>query len=226
MKRSVKILRSLVVAAAAAAVALTVQAVPVQAASETINGAGATFPYPVYAQWAYNYQKETGMQLNYQSIGSGGGIKQIKARTVDFGASDAPLKPEELNEAGLIQFPMIMGGVVPVVNIEGIKAGELRLSPEVLADIYLGKITKWNDAKIRGRQSGISSFPPGHYRGAPRRWLRDHLDLHQLPDQGFSRVGAEGRQRQGGAVAGRRRRQGERRGGRLRAADQRVHRLC
>ena len=117
-------------------------------AATTINGAGATFPYPVYGQWAYAYEKETGVRLNYQSIGSGGGIKQIKAKTVDFGASDAPLKPAELDQAGLLQFPMIMGGVVPVVNLKGIGAGQLKLSPEVLADIYLGTITKWDDARI------------------------------------------------------------------------------
>ena len=125
-------------------------------AATTITGAGATFPYPVYSKWAYLYNKETGVQLNYQSIGSGGGIKQIKAKTVDFGASDAPLKPEELNESGLMQFPMIMGGVVPVVNIKGISAGQLKLTPEVLADIYLGKITKWTDPRIREINSGVS----------------------------------------------------------------------
>ena len=160
MKKGMKILNSLLVAAAAVALAVAAQPAPARAASVTINGAGATFPYPVYAQWAYIYQKETGVRINYQSIGSGGGIKQIKAKTVDFGASDAPLKPEELKEAGLLQFPMIMGGVVPVVNIEGIKPGELRLSPEVLADIYLGKITKWNDAKITADKPGLKP-PPG-----------------------------------------------------------------
>jgi phosphate transport system substrate-binding protein len=113
-----------------------------------ISGAGATFPYPVYAKWAEAYAQKTGAKLNYQSIGSGGGIKQIKAKTVDFGASDAPLKPEELNESGLLQFPTVMGGVVPVVNVKGVRAGELKLSPEALADIYLGKIKKWNDPAI------------------------------------------------------------------------------
>jgi phosphate transport system substrate-binding protein len=115
----------------------------------TLTGAGATFPYPVYSQWAYKYEKLTGVKLNYQSIGSGGGIAQIKAGTVDFGASDAPLKTEELNEAGLVQFPMIIGGVVPVINVQGIKAGGLKISGEMLADIYLGKITKWNDEAIK-----------------------------------------------------------------------------
>jgi phosphate transport system substrate-binding protein len=117
-------------------------------AEPAINGAGATFPYPVYSQWAYKYNQIAGIKLNYQSIGSGGGIQQIKAKTVDFGASDAPLKAEDLNAVGLIQFPMIIGGVVPVVNIEGIKSGDLQLNAKLLADIYLGKVTKWNDPAI------------------------------------------------------------------------------
>ncbi len=115
---------------------------------KAINGAGATFPYPVYARWASAYHKATGIRLNYQSIGSGGGIKQIRKKTVDFGASDAPMKPEALEKHGLIQWPQIMGGVVPVVNLPGVKAGQLRLSQEVLADIFLGKIRKWNDKRI------------------------------------------------------------------------------
>ncbi len=121
----------------------------------TINGAGATFPYPVYAQWAYKYEKLKGVKLNYQSIGSGGGIAQIKAKTVDFGASDAPLKAEALEKFGLIQFPMIMGGVVPVVHIKGVGPGKMRLSPEVLADIFLGKIKTWNDPAIRKLNPGL-----------------------------------------------------------------------
>lgn len=113
-----------------------------------ITGAGATFPYPAYAKWAKAYKDATGLEFNYQAIGSGGGIKQIKAKTVDFGASDAPLKKKELDAAGLMQFPMIMGGVVPVVHINGINAGDLTLDGKTFADIYLGKITKWNDAAI------------------------------------------------------------------------------
>lgn len=115
----------------------------------SLNGAGASFPYPLYSQWAYKYNQLTGTKLNYQSIGSGGGIRQIKANTVDFGASDAPLKAEELDEFGMIQFPMVMGGVVPVVNIKGIEAGELKLDARLLTDIFLGKITKWNDPAIQ-----------------------------------------------------------------------------
>jgi phosphate ABC transporter phosphate-binding protein len=114
-----------------------------------ISGAGATFPYPIYAKWADAYKKETGIGLNYQSIGSGGGIKQIKAKTVTFGASDAPLKGEDLKSTGLAQFPMVMGGIVPVVNLEGVKPGELVLDGPTLADIFVGKITNWNDEAIK-----------------------------------------------------------------------------
>jgi phosphate transport system substrate-binding protein len=122
-------------------------AVPAAYAAE-VTGAGASFPAPVYAKWADAYQKATGNKINYQSIGSGGGIKQITAKTVDFGASDMPLKAEVLDKDGLMQFPTVIGGVVPVVNITGIKPGELQLTGPVLADIYLGKIAKWNDKAI------------------------------------------------------------------------------
>lgn len=125
------------------------------AVAAEITGAGATFPYPVYAKWAEAYKAATGVSLNYQSIGSGGGIKQINAKTVDFGASDMPLKQDELEKSGLVQWPMIMGGVVPVVNVEGIKAGDLKLTGPVLADIYLGKITKWDDPAIAKINSGL-----------------------------------------------------------------------
>jgi len=114
-----------------------------------ITGAGATFPFPVYSKWADAYKKETGNGLNYQSIGSGGGIKQIQAKTVTFGATDAPLKAEQLEKDGLVQWPMVMGAIVPVVNIEGVKAGEMILDGETLASIYLGKITKWDDPAIK-----------------------------------------------------------------------------
>jgi phosphate transport system substrate-binding protein len=121
----------------------------VAAAAADISGAGATFPYPIYAKWADSYKKLTGVGLNYQSIGSGGGIKQIKAKTVTFGASDMPLKPEDLNAAGLLQFPMIIGGVVPVVNVKGVQPGQLRLDGATVAAIYLGDITQWNDPQIK-----------------------------------------------------------------------------
>ena len=122
---------------------------------QSISGAGATFPYPVYAKWAEAYAATTGVKMNYQSIGSGGGIKQIKAKTVDFGASDAPLKPGDLDEAGLLQFPMIMGGVVPVVNLPNMAPGTLKLDGQVLADIYLGKVKKWNDPAIAKLNAGV-----------------------------------------------------------------------
>ena len=113
-----------------------------------ITGAGATFPFPLYSKWADAYKKETGNGLNYQSIGSGAGIKQIQAKTVTFGASDMPLKPEQLEKDGMIQWPQAMGALVPVVNLEGIKPGELVFSGELLGDIYLGKVKKWDDPAI------------------------------------------------------------------------------
>jgi phosphate transport system substrate-binding protein len=120
-----------------------------------ITGAGATFPYPIYAKWAEAYKKATGIGLNYQSIGSGGGIKQIRSKTVDFGASDMPLKADELAKDGMMQFPAIIGGVVPVANLEGVKPGDIKMSGDVLADIYLGKITKWNDPAIAAINPGV-----------------------------------------------------------------------
>src|SRR5262249_7736967 len=133
--------------------AAALSAAPLLAAD--ISGAGATFPYPIYAKWAEAYKAKTGVGLNYQSIGSGGGIKQIEAKTVDFGASDKPLEPKELDANGLMQFPMIMGGVVPVVNIPGVGPGQLKLNGPVLADIYLGKIKKWNDPAIAKLNAGV-----------------------------------------------------------------------
>jgi phosphate transport system substrate-binding protein len=123
--------------------------------AKQIAGAGATFPYPVYGKWAEAYQKETGVQMNYQSIGSGGGIKQILANTVDFGASDAPLTVKDLDAGGLIQFPTVMGGVVPVVSLPGMAPGTVQLSPDVLADIFLGTIKSWNDPRIAAINKGI-----------------------------------------------------------------------
>jgi phosphate transport system substrate-binding protein len=119
------------------------------AAALDISGAGATFPYPIYAKWADAYKKETGVGLNYQSIGSGGGIKQIQNKTVTFGASDMPLEPAQLTKDGMIQFPTVIGGDVPVVNLEGVKSGDLKLDGDTLAKIFLGQITKWDDAAIK-----------------------------------------------------------------------------
>ncbi len=153
-------MRNRLLIAAALGAALVCGIVPggattARAGDVTITGAGATFPYPLYARWAYDYQAETGVKLNYQSIGSGGGIAQIKAKTVDFGASDAPLTADQLDEAGLMQWPMTMGGVVPVINVPGLAADQVQLSGSTLADIFLGKVTKWNDPAIVATNAGV-----------------------------------------------------------------------
>lgn len=122
--------------------------------AQQITGAGATFPYPIYAKWAESYNRETGVKFNYQSIGSSGGVRQITNKTVMFGASDAPLSGDKLSELGLLQFPAILGGVVPIANLDGFKPGELRLTGPVLAEIYQGTILKWNDAKIAALNPG------------------------------------------------------------------------
>lgn len=127
-----------------------------QAIAADITGAGATFPYPLYAKWAEMYKAKTGTGMNYQSIGSGGGIKQISAKTVDFGASDMPLKPADLDKDGLMQFPTVLGGVVPVINVPGVAAGQLKLNSKLLSDIYLGKIKKWNDPAIAALNPGVA----------------------------------------------------------------------
>ena len=129
-------------------------AVAVTAQAADITGAGATFPYPIYAKWAEAYKKETGVGLNYQSIGSSGGIRQINNKTVAFGASDAPVKGEDLDRLGQVQFPAIIGGTVPVVNLEGFKPGELRITGPVLAEVFLGDIVKWNDPKLAALNPG------------------------------------------------------------------------
>lgn len=131
-------------------------AIATGALAATINGAGASFPYPIYAKWAGAYQGVSGVGLNYQSIGSGGGIAQIKAKTVTFGASDAPLKKAELDKYGLAQFPTVIGGVVPVVNVPGLAAGQLVLDGKTLADIFLGKISRWNDPAIKALNPGVN----------------------------------------------------------------------
>jgi phosphate transport system substrate-binding protein len=148
MKRQFMTIGSLALLGIGLSVAPTVSA-------EEITGAGATFPYPVYAKWAEAYKANTGIMLNYQSIGSGGGIKQIEAKTVDFGASDMPLKTDQLDKDGLVQWPMVMGGVVPVVNIAGIGQGQMKLTGGLLANIYLGAIKKWNDPAIVKINGGL-----------------------------------------------------------------------
>ena len=131
-------------------------ALPQALAQSEATGAGASFPAPLYAKWAADYHKATGVKINYQSVGSGAGLRQIEAKTVDFGASDAPLKDEDLAKKGLVQFPTVIGGVVPVVNIKGIAPGQLKLSGAVLGDIYLGKVTQWNDAAIAALNPGVA----------------------------------------------------------------------
>lgn len=147
--RSKQILKGVAVAATGILMSLSVHAAE-------LTGAGATFPYPIYSKWAEAYKATTGIGLNYQSIGSGGGIKQIKAKTVDFGASDMPLKAEELEKEGLMQFPAIIGGVVPVVNLDGVMPGQLKLTSDVIAGIHLAKITKWNAPEIAALNPGLT----------------------------------------------------------------------
>src|SRR5437867_2322614 len=141
-ERGMRLLQTLAATTVLAAASLT------QAVAADITGAGATFPFPIYGKWADAYKRETGVGLNYQSIGSGGGIKQIKAKTVTFGASDAPLKGDELTKDGLVQFPMVMGGIVPVVNLDGVKAGDLVIDGPTLAKIFLGEIKSWDDPAL------------------------------------------------------------------------------
>lgn len=140
----------------ASAIAVSLGALALSANAAEITGAGASFPAPIYGKWADSYQKATGNKVNYQSIGSGGGIKQINAKTVDFGASDMPLKMEVLEKDGLAQFPTVIGGVVPVVNVQGVTPGQMKLTGDVLANIYLGKITKWNDKAIADLNPGVT----------------------------------------------------------------------
>ena len=166
------------------AVAGFLAATVLPAAAVDISGAGATFPYPIYAKWADTYKKETGVGLNYQSIGSGGGIKQIEAKTVTFGATDVPLKGEDLDKNGLVQFPMVMGGIVPVLNVEGMKAGELVLDGPTLAGIFLGVVKTWNDPAIQKLNPERQVAVAGYRRRAPLGRLGHDLQLHLLPVAG------------------------------------------
>lgn len=146
MKQSVRLVASLALSAGFVAGA---------AMAADITGAGATFPYPLYAKWATSYKATTNNNMNYQSIGSGGGIKQIQSKTVDFGASDMPLKPEELEKSGLTQFPTVLGGVVPVLNVPGIAAGQVKFTGPLLSEIFMGKVSKWNDPAIASLNPGV-----------------------------------------------------------------------
>jgi phosphate transport system substrate-binding protein len=162
-----------------------------------VTGAGASFPAPVYAKWADAYQKATSNKINYQSIGSGGGIKQIVAKTVDFGASDMPLSPEVLNKDGLVQFPTVIGGVVPVVNLENVKPGELKLTGDLLANIYLGKIVKWNDKAIAEINPGVKL--PDQLIGVVRR--ADGSGTTFIFSNYLSKVSSEWKQKVGEGTA-------------------------
>jgi phosphate transport system substrate-binding protein len=143
-------------AIATAAVGIFIVGTASSALAQDVTGAGATFPAPLYAKWASEYNKATGVKVNYQSVGSGAGLKQIESKTVDFGASDMPLKDDELKTKGLVQFPTVIGGVVPVVNLAGINPGSIKLDGPTLAKIYLGEITKWNDVAITSQNAGVN----------------------------------------------------------------------
>ena len=206
-ERALKLFRTLtaagVIAAAAIAPALAVD----------ISGAGATFPYPIYAKWADAYKKETGAGLNYQSIGSGGGIKQIQAKTVTFGATDMPLKPEELSKAGLVQFPTVIGGDVPVVNLEGVKSGDLTLDGPTLAKIFMGEIKTWNDPAIAKLNPSAKLSGAADRRRPPLRRVGHDLHLDRLSFEGEPRLEGKGGRQHFGGMAGWHWRQGQRRRG-------------
>ena len=136
--------------------AILLSVVAFSATAQEVTGAGATFPAPLYSKWASDYNKATNIKINYQSVGSGAGIKQIEAKTVTFGASDMPLTDDRLKDLGLFQFPAAIGGVVPVINVKGIEAGQLKLSGALIADIFLGKITKWNDSAIKALNPSLT----------------------------------------------------------------------
>ncbi len=165
----------------AACAALGISALGSAHAQTQINGAGSTFAAPIYGKWGEAAAAATNIKLNYQAIGSGAGINQINNRTVDFGASDMPVKADQLAEHKLMQFPTVIGGVDIIVNLPGIKPNELKLTGPVLADIYLGKITKWNDKEIAASQSWRETAQHGYCHGSPGRWIRHDLRVHRLP---------------------------------------------
>jgi phosphate transport system substrate-binding protein len=204
----------------AIAAGLAVASLTTTATAADITGAGATFPFPIYAKWAEAYYKETGNRMNYQSIGSSGGVRQIRAKTVDFGATDAPLKGEELQKDGFVQFPAVMGGVVAVYNVQG--AGQLKLTGEVLADIFNGKVSKWNDPKIAQANQGVTlpnaSITPVYRSDGSGTTsvfttylsqVGHHQRVHHLPVPSFGRLEERTGCRFLGAVAGRPGRQGQ-----------------
>ena len=207
----------------AAGVIATAAIVPALAVD--ISGAGATFPYPIYAKWADAYKKETGAGLNYQSIGSGGGIKQIQAKTVTFGATDMPLKADELQKSGLVQFPTVLGGVVPVVNIDGIKQGDITLDGPTLAKIFMGEIKTWNDPAIAKLNTSAKLAGTTDRRRPPFRRVRHDVHLDRLPLEGEPGVEVQGRRQYRRRMAGRPRRQGQRGRGQQCRPDQGLHRL-
>ncbi len=173
------------------------------AAAQQITGAGATFPAPVYTKWGEAAKAAIGVELNYQAIGSGGGQNQILNRTVDFGASDAPMDAAKLQSGNLVQFPMVMGAVVPIVNLPGIAADQLKLTGEILADIYAGKITKWNDPKLGRTQRGREPAQLRDRAGAPRRRLRHVLRVHSYLSADEPGLEAEGGREHQRELAGR-----------------------
>ena len=166
--------------------------------AQKLNGAGATFPYPIYSKWFSEYSaSHPGVQINYQSIGSGGGIRQVTAGTVDFGASDVPMTDEQLaaSKVKIQAIPTVLGAVVPIFNLQGVN--DLRIGPDVLADIYLGKISKWNDARIAKDNPGVKLPSAGHFRRPPFRRQRHHLHLHRLSLQGQQGLGKRSREGRG-----------------------------
>jgi len=176
-----------------AAIGVLVAVTTSSAIAAAVSGAGATFPYPIYAKWADAYKKETGIAVNYQSIGSGEGIRMIQNKEVIFGTSDMPLKAADLDMHGLVQFPTVIGGVVAVVNVEGIKAGGLILDGPTLAKIFLGEIKSWNNAALRKLNPSVKAAVAGNCRGTSLRRLRHDLRLHRLSRQDERGLEVQGR---------------------------------
>ena len=182
----------------------------VGASAQNINGAGATFPYPIYSKWFSEYsQLHPNVKINYQSIGSGGGIRQVSEGTVDFGATDGPMSDEQIGSAKVktMHIPTVLGAVVPVYNIPGVNK-DLNFSGDVIADIYLGKITKWNDPRIAKDNPGVSLPDKCDPACLPLGWKRNHLHLHRLPLEGQPGLGQQGRQEHFSEVANRHRSKG------------------